>query len=450
MKTQEELNQEVDALKARAVTMSKTELANEADAIARRVLGLFESKKTDKPDVFNFTEDEREEVKHSEPKMAVLRDAIKKINQEGQARKTAEELSEQANAPKGRVPFPTGAQGDGSVAQPWQPRKSFGRMFVESDAFKKYDRQMHQGPEIEMKLDDFDMPGANFNLSGGAPAEYKTVVDEAGSYAPQAIRIPYISQFPTRKLVVMDIVPQGQTTQIAIVYMEETTYTNAAVEIAESASYPEGAVAFTQRTSTVRKIAVNIPITDEIMEDAPQAESYVNNRIGYMVRQRLDSQLIVGNGTPPNLAGILNVGSVQTQAVGADTPADACHKALVLVQSVGFADPDHFVLHPLNWQAIRLTKTSTGEYVYGAPWESGPGTLWGLPVVSTTAITANTGLVGAFSPFSQFFLKNDLAISVGLVNDQFIKGQLTIRAQLRGAFVVYRPTAFCKITSMPQ
>lgn len=416
----------------------KTEIANEIDAISKQVLGLYEAKK--KGDgTYDFTLDELKTVQEAEPKLEVLQKELKGINEAERIKKFAEQVKEQVNAPVPGQTFPSGVPGDGAQSQPWlaNPRKSIGEMFVESGAYKDYDKSRKASPESV-----FDLKSVH-NIF-----EAKTIVDTGTAYQPQAIRTDYISPYPTRPLAVINIIPQGTTNQVAVVYMEETTFTNAAQETAESGTYQEGAVAFTARTANVKKIAVYIPITDELMEDAPQAESYVNNRLGFMVRQRLDSQLIVGDGTGDNLTGIISAAGVQTQAVGADSEADAAHKAMTKVQAVGFADADNYILHPNNWQKIRLVKTSTGEYIYGAPWEAGRGTLWGLPVLPTTAITSGTGLVGGFAPWCQYFTKKDLTISVGFINDQFIKGQLCIRAELRGAFPIYRPSAFCKITGM--
>lgn len=46
---------------------------------------------------------------------------------------------------------------------------------------------------------------------------------------------------------------------------------------------------------------------------------YINNRMPLFLQLRLDSQIANGNGTAPNLRGLLNVVGVQTQAAGADT-----------------------------------------------------------------------------------------------------------------------------------
>src|SRR5262245_34648917 len=110
--------------------------------------------------------------------------------------------------------------------------------------------------------------------------------------------------------------------------MEETTSTNAAVEVAEAAApvnqtpysgtWPDSALAYTERTVTVRKIATWLPVTDEQVQDVSQIAGIIDARLRFFAMQRLDSQIINGNGVSPNMAGLLNTSGTLTQAKGAD------------------------------------------------------------------------------------------------------------------------------------
>lgn len=325
-------------------------------------------------------------------------------------------------------------QQDSQVQNKTAEQKSLGRLFVESEAYTG----RGENTKGSSKVATFDV-------------ELKTLMETGAGWAPDNIRTGLVVPYATRPIRVVDIIPMGRTSQAAVVYMEETTFTNNAAEAAEGAAYGEAALVLTERSSAVRKIAVWLPVTDEQLEDIAQVESYINNRLTFMLRQRLDLQILVGNGSAPNLRGVLNVSGIQTQAKGADPTPDAVYKAMVKVRGgsgEGFADPNAVVLHPNDWQDIRLLRTADGLYIWGSPSEPGLPRLWGLPVVESTAETENTGLVGDFANFSQLDEKRGIEVSVGYVNDDFVKGKKAIRADVRVAFTVYRPKAFCTVTGI--
>lgn len=302
--------------------------------------------------------------------------------------------------------------------------KSFGEGFVKSSAFTE------KGQEATIEID------------------LKTLLDTTG-YVPETTRTGRMVEFATRPIQVLDLIPQTTTTQAAVTYMEETTFTNNAAEVAEGGTYPESALALTERTSTVRKVGTWLPVTDETLEDVPRAQQYIDNRLPFMVRQRLDSQVLVGNGTAPNLRGVLNVAGIQTQAKGTDPTPDAVYKAIVKVRTVGFAMPDAYVTNPTDWQDVRLLRTADGIYIWGNPSEAGPERIWGLNVALANGLTENTGLVGDFGNFSELAVRRGIETKVSNSHSTFfVEGKQAIRADVRAAFVVYRPAAFCSVTGI--
>lgn len=345
-----------------------------------------------------------------------------------------QEVAKAADAAKARAERDGVEPGDGAKGgeqhESKGSTKSFGEMFVGSDAFKTKGASSH----IDVEL--------------------KTLMGTAAGWAPEVTRTGKLVDFATRPIQVLDLFPTTTTGQAAVKYMEETTFTNAAAETAESTqatpgTYPEAALALTEKTSPVQKIAVFLPVTDEELEDEPRTLGYINNRLPFMLRQRLDSQLLVGNGTAPNLRGVLNVVGVQSQAKGTDPVPDAVYKAMVNVRVTGRALPNAFIVHPQDWQDVRLLRTSDGIYIWGSPTEAGPERIWGLQVVQSDAITLNTGLVGDFANYSELAMRRGIDVQVSNShNDYFVQGKQAIRADLRAAFVVYRPTAFCTVTGI--
>lgn len=313
------------------------------------------------------------------------------------------------------------------------PRKSFGEVITESKAWKAY--RSSKSPSESQE-------------TGYGLKELKTLFQTSAGWSPESTRTGLVVEAVTRPIQVLDIVPSGNTGQAAVVYMEETTRTHASAERNEGAAYAESTFALTERSETVRSIGDSIPVTDEQLEDEQQAQSYLESRLQFGVRQRLDGQLLVGNGTAPNLTGIVNKSGIQTQAKGTDPTPDAFYKAMTKVRVTGRAFPNAHVIHPNDWQEVRLLRTADGIYIWGNPSESGPERMWGLRVVQSDALTEGTGVVGDFANFCQLFERKGMEVAVGYVGSQFTEGKRTIRAGLRVAFAIYRASAFATVTGI--
>lgn len=277
----------------------------------------------------------------------------------------------------------------------------------------------------------------------------KTLFETAAGWPTETLRTGRLVDFATRPIQVIDLLPGGQTSQSAVVYMEETTFTNNAAEVAEGAAYAEAALALTEKSSTVRKVAVFLPVTDEQLEDVPQVQGYLNNRLPFMLMQRLDSQIINGDGVAPNLKGILNTAGIQSQAKGADLVPDAVYKAMTKVRVTGRALPSGVIMHPNDWQTVRLLKTNDGVYIWGSPSEAGPERIWGLPIAQADSIAEGKAIVGDFRQFIELTERRGIEVKVSdSHSDFFIKGKQAIRADMRVALPVYRPAAFCEVTGL--
>jgi HK97 family phage major capsid protein len=312
-------------------------------------------------------------------------------------------------------------------------RKTFGQRIVEHADYKAGVKAARGTVGPVMEFPDVDL---------------KTLFARTAGWDPEVTRTGQIVYYATEMPSVVDLLPQTETGQQSVAWMEETTYTNAAAEKAEGVAYPEAALALTEQTMPVRKIAVYIPTTDEQLEDEPRVRGYLDNRLTFMLKQRLDSQLVAGTGVAPNLTGVLAASGIQTQAKGTDPSFDAIYKAITKVRVTGQAIANVVLLHPNDWQDIRLTRTQDGLYILGNPADQGPQRLFGLTVAISTNETENTGVVGDFQNYSELAVRRGVDVQIGYQNDDFTKGLKTIRADVRVAAIWYRGTAFCKVTGL--
>lgn len=277
----------------------------------------------------------------------------------------------------------------------------------------------------------------------------KATFTTGGSTLTGYDRQPGIVMVGQQQLTIADLFAQGQTNLNTIRYIQEDTYTNAATTVAEEGLKPEATFDTSEVDAAVRKIAVIARVTDELFSDFPAVRAYVNERLPFMVEQELEDQLINGDGTAPNISGILDQANIQTQARGTDTNMDAIYKAMTKIRSVGFFEPDGVNIHPDNWTTIRLAKTNDLDYIWGHPSVEGPERIFGLRVNITTAMAAGTALVGAHRLGAQVFYREGLRVeATNSDGEDFRYNRVAIRAEVRAALAVYRPKAFCTVTSL--
>ncbi len=276
----------------------------------------------------------------------------------------------------------------------------------------------------------------------------KTLITSA-DLTPLEDRQAVIRTSPQEERTTADLMLSGTTTAQKITYFEETTFTNAAVEVGEGLAKPEAAIDFTLREDNVRKIAVWVPVTDEMMEDVPAFESYLRGRLGFMVKQREELQLLRGAGTGVTIQGVYNRTGVQTVTGYGMSTIDSILAGIVEVQKDAFVEPTAMVIHPNDWFQVRTSKDSNGNYLLGpATLDPDQARPWGLQVRVTTNALENTALVGAFNQ-AQVFRRSGISIAISTENeDYFIYNKLAVRAEERLALAVYRPSAFCKVEAI--
>lgn len=319
-------------------------------------------------------------------------------------------------------------------------RKSLGQQFVASEAMawlKKTSGSRSMG--------NWTSPSAELMAA--------TLTEDAASGGDLLIaqQVPGILPLLFKRLVVADLIAPGTATSNLISFMKETTFTNAAATVAEGADKPESTLIFDAATAAVRKIAHWLPVTDEMLEDVAQIQSYIDARLQLGVELKEEDQLLNGSGIAPNVLGLMLLpGITAAHPRGADSNIDAILKQLTIIATTVFVQPSGIVMNPANWMTVQLTKNAAGNYLGSGPWTSPQATqLWGLPVAVTPSIVANSALVGDFRGSAQIFRKGGLRVEASNSHsDFFVKNLTAIRAEERLALAAYREAAFGQVTGL--
>lgn len=314
-------------------------------------------------------------------------------------------------------------------------QKSLGDLVIDSAEFKAGMLTGASRGSIRVKADRAAITSANTTVGAGR--------SQGTSLVPGA-RVPGIFGLPERQLTIRDLVLPGQTASSSIEYVKETGYTNNAAPVAETTAKPYSDLTFDMTSAPVRTIAHLFKASRQILDDAPALRSYIDGRARYGLRFAEENQLLNGSGTGQNIHGLVPQATAFNPAFTAADETGIDRLRLAVLQVVFAEYPaTAFVLNPIDWAKIELTKDAGGNYIIGNPQGSLTPTLWNLPVVSTQAMAAGEFLTGAFSFAAQIFDRMEIEVLLSSENvDDFEKNMFTIRAEERLAFAVYRPESF--------
>ena len=269
-----------------------------------------------------------------------------------------------------------------------------------------------------------------------------TIVNAAGttSYPDNQ---PGVVPGQFKPLTIRDILPAGATNAIMVVGTREASYTSAAAETAQGGAKPESAVTFEQFNVPIETIATWLKVSNQLLADAPSVVSYIDTRLRYALDERVDLQLLKGNGTSPNIGGLLKSGNftAYTPVVGANL-FDSINRAKYQLWALGYA-PDAVIVNPADWAAAETLREGAGSgmYLYGAPGTVAGASPFGVPVVMSNNMTAGQFAIGQFRRAAMVWDRQAMAVEMGYVNDDFTKNLVTMRAEVRLGLEVSTPAA---------
>lgn len=249
-----------------------------------------------------------------------------------------------------------------------------------------------------------------------------------------------------RPLRVLDLLPTGTMDGNSLPYTQESGSFGAA-ETAEGDLKPEDGVTYTDQTANAETIAAWMKIRKQALADVPALQSIMDNRLRYSVRRRLEGQALNGDGTSPNLRGIL-----QTSGIGGvafDAGELAADQILSGITNVLMADgeADGVIMNPLDWQGVLKAKADgDGHYYSGGPFSMTPQVLWGVPLIPSRAIPQGMALVGDFMIGAQLFIREGVNVLMSDSDgDDFRRNRVTLLGEMRAALAVWRPAVFTAV-----
>lgn len=238
------------------------------------------------------------------------------------------------------------------------------------------------------------------------------------------------------------------TTNAVNTHAVDTSVTADDFDFTPEAMYkPIGRIEYTLETETIKTIAELMPLSVQMAEDSNMVQTLLENRMREFLELSIERNILYGDDSNTQLAGIVNDPDIQTylQSSGqpGDTELDAIRRSFTNV-FLSFFPVDAVVLHPNNWEAIETLKGDDGHYIF-SQIQTAPNVtqIWRANVVETPVMTENTWLAGSFRMGAVLWDRQDARLAIANQNrDDFERNLLTMRMESRLAQSVLRPTAF--------
>lgn len=319
--------------------------------------------------------------------------------------------------------------------------KSMGEVFTEADEFKEWVASLAgKNPHISESM----------RVGNSPPVAFKSLITGVSDTSAGAmVRTDYrgLVDLPFRPLTIRDVVTKGTTETDLIEYPRVTGYTNNADTVAEATATsggsgvkPESDVTLEKVTTTVKTIAHWVAATKRALSDAGQIRTLVDSFLRQGLEEKLENQMVNGDGVGENFLGFRNVTGLGTQAY--DTSLlKTTRKARTKVRVTGRATANAFLMHPNDWEAFDLLQDQEARYYFGGPTVLGNPRLWGLPVIESEAETEGFSHVGDFRTLVLWDREQATIRVSDSHSDFFVRNLVAILGESRHAFGVFRPAA---------
>lgn len=324
-------------------------------------------------------------------------------------------------------------RGGGAVVQ----GKSWGQALVESDEYKALATSPSQRGKAKaaVSLETKTILSASSTWGSGVSPSSSLVVADRQPLVP----------LPMRPLVIADLLGKGVTTSNNIEFPVQASFTNNAAVVAENTLKPVSDLGTDLKSVPVRTLAHTMKASRQILDDAPQLQSFIDSQMRYGLELAEETEILNGDGTGQHMLGIIPQASTYSGAFTVPGETNIDRLALGLLQAeLTLVRPEGVVVHPSDFRRIILTKDAQGRYVVGDPLgQDFIPVLWSVPIVSSLSIPAGTFLLGPFRTGAQLFSRMEAEVLISTEDqDNFVKNMVTIRAEERMALAVYRPASF--------
>jgi len=257
--------------------------------------------------------------------------------------------------------------------------------------------------------------------------------------------LPGILPAAPRKLHIRSLLPTGVMSTSAIHYLQETgTEGSVAAYADNSGSKSQIDYDLTEEVAPSEFIAGYLRITRKALDDISAMRSYLQSRLLESYLDAEDNQLLNGNGTSPNLGGIIT--NAEAYAGFRTIQVEKILDSVAQVESNNHL-VNGILLSPEQFYALLMTKGTTNEYTLPKPdavnYVNGQIFIAGIPVFKSTAMADDKYVVGDWAKGAQLFVRENPIVRFFEEDGTNVReNKITVRVEGRIALPIYYTDAF--------
>lgn len=289
--------------------------------------------------------------------------------------------------------------------------------------------------DLRKQIDAIKARKGRINIDG---IQARNIISIGGIDANASLATIDVQRTQEQKLALLDLITWMPVTGDLVKLLRESAYDVMADEVAEGVDKPESDLTFGVEDITISVVAHWIKVTKQLLDDMPVLASYIEGRLAYGVRLKLEAKVI--NGATTSFSGLMKVGN-SLVAVPEALAIDTINTAKYQVWESGVT-PEAVVLNPVDWGKIEREKTDDGHYLFGSPGAVVQPVIWGLPVVLSAAMAVGKFWLGNLTLGVTGYVRQDVMVEVSTEDgDNFRQNLVTVRAEMRAGFGVAIPDA---------
>lgn len=296
-----------------------------------------------------------------------------------------------------------------------------------------------QYKENVAKLSESIQAGKSYNFG----TTRKAVTAASITNNTNAYRIEGVGQLQRGIPFVADLLPRvvlGSNNGGTVRWHEQSAITNNAGAVAEGSKTTESVATWEEKSLAGKRIKDHIKVSIDQIKDEAFMVGEISQLVNNNMRLAEDNALINGTGLNNDIKGLLayatefSTTGISIKAANLVDLVGKC-KTQIAVNTKGGAMPTNFIANPTDVDVVRYLKNDFDMPIYPQWQLGGAVSFGGMTLAENALMTANKLIVGDMSK-ATLYIFDELVVEFVQVDDDALKGLVTVNAYIRENLVV--------------